>query len=499
MADTLLQGTHGRRRVGLGESFWQFRKYEPGDSVTRIDWRQSAKGDRLFVRETEWEAAHSLWLWRDTSASMDYASSTSLPTKRGRADLLLLTLANLALRGGERVGLLGQAAVTTQAGLERFASGMSRADNGPADLPPPVNLKKHSTVVLFGDFLGPLPEIAEAIGALSAQGVAGIIVQVLDPAELSLPFKGRVRFDGVEGEASEIVPRAERIADQYRERLAASNWDWSASQPKPAGALCLTALTFPLCRDFCHSIKYWQARFNAIARPAWIYRPLCSAGADRAAVLWWLLRVTPPPPKAIAFPAIRLLRDLVPPEETASRTALMADPLPHSAGHAPRARLAGPVLHPQAPSGIASDLLVVVDNGWAAGANWSARQSMLAAAIDRADHAGRTLIVLPTAPASDGSLPLPIGPGRGATLRGRVDALQPMPWPVKRGDAAKALQALSLPADTEALWLSDGIATPRCGQACRCLETIFRSKIVAARRDWCRRFTAACPVSPTPS
>jgi uncharacterized protein (DUF58 family) len=221
VADTLSQGTHGRRRVGLGESFWQFRKYEPGDAATRIDWRQSAKGDRLFVRETEWEAAHSLWLWRDTSASMDYASASALPTKRARADILLLALANLALRGGERVGLLGQAPVTTQAGFQRFAASLALADNGPADLPPPARMQRHSTVILFGDFLGPLPEIAEAIGALSAQGVAGIIVQILDPAELSLPFSGRVRFEGVEGEASEIVPRAERIADQYRERLAA--------------------------------------------------------------------------------------------------------------------------------------------------------------------------------------------------------------------------------------------------------------------------------------
>jgi uncharacterized protein (DUF58 family) len=221
VAETLLQGTHGRRRVGLGESFWQFRKYEPGDSATRIDWRQSAKGDRLFVRETEWEAAHSLWLWRDTSASMDYASSSAYPAKRYRADLLLLALANLALRGGERVGLLGHAPATTLAGFQRFATGLDITQPGAADLPPLQQIKRHSTVVLFGDFLGPLGEIADAIGVLSAQGVGGIIVQILDPAEVSLPFTGRVRFEGVEGEASEIVPRAERVADQYRERLAA--------------------------------------------------------------------------------------------------------------------------------------------------------------------------------------------------------------------------------------------------------------------------------------
>src|SRR5215472_8820812 len=75
VAATVAQGVHGRRRVGQGETFWQFRQYQPGDSAQRIDWRESAKSQRLYVRETEWEAAQSVWLWRDASASMDYAST----------------------------------------------------------------------------------------------------------------------------------------------------------------------------------------------------------------------------------------------------------------------------------------------------------------------------------------------------------------------------------------------------------------------------------------
>src|ERR1044071_6317373 len=107
VAATVAQGVHGRRRVGQGETFWQFRQYEPGDSAQRIDWRESAKSQRLYVRETEWEAAQSVWLWRDASPSMDYASSGALPTKRSRADLLLVALAALLVRGGERASMLG--------------------------------------------------------------------------------------------------------------------------------------------------------------------------------------------------------------------------------------------------------------------------------------------------------------------------------------------------------------------------------------------------------
>ena len=108
----MAQGVHGRRRVGQGETFWQFRHYQPGDAASRIDWRESAKSQRLYVRETEWEAAQSVWLWRDASASMDYSSAgyvagAGWPTKRDRAELLLVALASLLVRGGERLTLLG--------------------------------------------------------------------------------------------------------------------------------------------------------------------------------------------------------------------------------------------------------------------------------------------------------------------------------------------------------------------------------------------------------
>ena len=118
---------HGRRRVGQGEAFWQFRQYQPGDAAARIDWRESAKSQRLYVRETEWEAAQSVWLWRDASASMDYSSARYLPagdwpTKRDRAELILVALASLLVRGGERLTLLGSgiAPMTGRVALTRL-------------------------------------------------------------------------------------------------------------------------------------------------------------------------------------------------------------------------------------------------------------------------------------------------------------------------------------------------------------------------------------------
>ena len=108
VAHTVAHGTHGRRRAGPGETFWQFRHYDLNDARSGIDWRRSASSDHLFVREREWEAAHTVWLWVDLSASMDFRSRLASVTKRDRALVLALALAELLGSAGERVGLLGE-------------------------------------------------------------------------------------------------------------------------------------------------------------------------------------------------------------------------------------------------------------------------------------------------------------------------------------------------------------------------------------------------------
>ncbi len=228
VAATVAQGVHGRRRVGQGETFWQFRHYEPGDARPSIDWRRSARSDQLFVRETEWEAAQSVWLWRDASASMHYRSDPNLPTKAERADLLVLAAMALLVRGGERIALLGSGGrpATGRAALNRLAETIVReahsgaADGDAAGLPPHATLPRHASVVLIGDFLSPRPAVEAALRALAEHGVNGHILQVLDPAEVTMPFMGRSRFRGLELEGELLVGRAESLRDRYLRRLA---------------------------------------------------------------------------------------------------------------------------------------------------------------------------------------------------------------------------------------------------------------------------------------
>ena len=94
VAATLSHGIHGRRRAGQGESFWQFRPFVAGEAAQRIDWRRSARDDRLYVREREWETAHTVWFWMDRSPSMGFASDLAQAPKIERALVLGLALAD---------------------------------------------------------------------------------------------------------------------------------------------------------------------------------------------------------------------------------------------------------------------------------------------------------------------------------------------------------------------------------------------------------------------
>lgn len=234
VANTVAQGVHGRRRVGQGDSFWQFRPFAQGDAISRIDWRASAKSDRNFIRETEWEAAQTVYLWRDGSPSMDWRSGAAAPYKRERADLLLLALAALLLRGGERVRLLGGPPRLRggRFALEDLAEGLSRLPPGDG-MPPELPIPRHARVILIGDFLHPLDKIRPVVAALAATPVSGYLLQTLDPAETLLPYTGRVRFQGLEREADTLVPRVEGIRDAYA----------TALQEQQAGlaALCAAA------------------------------------------------------------------------------------------------------------------------------------------------------------------------------------------------------------------------------------------------------------------
>lgn len=261
VAATVAQGVHGRRRTGQGETFWQFRRYMPGDTLDRIDWRQTAKSTHVYVRETEWEAAQSVWLWADRSPSMDWASSRNLARKAERAELLLLALAALLARGGERVALLGAGAppVHGRYAINRLAEMLLTLPETGAGLPRTHRLPRHASTALFGDFLSPLGDVDARVKALADGGVRGHLVHIVDPAEAGLPFAGRTRFEGLEDEGTLLVPRVEAVREDYRRAFAdhvaglrdiarAYGWNYVQHRTDHGPELTLMALWLALSR-----------------------------------------------------------------------------------------------------------------------------------------------------------------------------------------------------------------------------------------------------------
>ena len=223
IADTIVIGVHGRRKSGAGEDFWQYRPYSPGDPAAGIDWRKSARSDRILVRENEWAATNTLYLWVARNPGMDYRSHGSSASKYERACLIAATLAVLAVKAGERVALVGSPhppghSRTTLVNLAHWLS-TAQPDDEAMALPPETIARRFATVVLIGDFLEPAAAIGERLRTLADSGIKGHVVQVLDPAEEVFPFTGRTEFHEFTGPARLLAGRAENLREAYVARL----------------------------------------------------------------------------------------------------------------------------------------------------------------------------------------------------------------------------------------------------------------------------------------
>ncbi|MGJ3264643.1 MAG: DUF58 domain-containing protein [Salinarimonas sp.] len=218
---TLAHGIHGRRRAGPGESFWQFRPFSPGEPASRVDWRRSARDDRLYVREREWEAAHSVYVWIDRSASMAFSSELAQCPKIERAMVLGLALADAFVEAGERVGLIGLLPPrASRRVVESFAEAIAADRTGiDADLPPEAPLRAQDEALLVSDFLTPLDELAPRIESLSARGARGHLVMIADPVEETFPFAGQAVLEDLEGGGRLRVGDAAAWGAGYRTRL----------------------------------------------------------------------------------------------------------------------------------------------------------------------------------------------------------------------------------------------------------------------------------------
>jgi uncharacterized protein (DUF58 family) len=221
IAATVIHGLHGRRRAGPGENFWQYRRFLSGEPARRVDWRRSARDDHLYVREREWEAAHTVWLWPDRSPSMLFRSTLAQESKLDRGLVITFALAEILVQAGERVGVPNLMRPTGSRNvLDKLANAIIHDASERPSLPRSFAPSAFAEIVVVSDFWSPTAQVRATISSLSVNGAHGHTVQIVDPAEEIFPYSGRVEFIEPEGAGSITAGRAEAWKSEYETRVA---------------------------------------------------------------------------------------------------------------------------------------------------------------------------------------------------------------------------------------------------------------------------------------
>ncbi len=307
VAATVAQGVHGRRRVGTGDSFWQFRPFVTGDTASRIDWRQSAKSDRAYVRDTEWEAAQTVCLWRDASASMAWRSGRACRTSASAPSCCCWRWPRCCCAAASRCGCWAcPAGCSAAAARWRRWPGRCLPADGPAR---PRAVPRHARVVLIGDFLCPLAEIRAACRRLAGGRCAATCSWSSTRPRWRCPMTAGCGSAGWRARPMRSCRACEGVREAYAAALAA--------QQAGLAALCAAAgFGFGVHRTDqppeAALLALWMA-LDGGGRPVIFAAPWVLLALAALPVLWWLLRATPPAPRAQDLPRHPAAAGLRPP------------------------------------------------------------------------------------------------------------------------------------------------------------------------------------------
>jgi len=222
IAQTVQSGEHGRRKAGGGAHFWQYRNYDPlVDAASRIDWRQSARSDHLYVREQEEERAQTAVIWLDPSSAMHYSSAPDqYKTKYEYGFTMACVLGYLLTSAGERVKIAGIDTVAHHPKqMPRLADALLKS--------PPVpdfTGQRNAKIILISDFLNQdmieVRKLARQVNQGQGQG-QGMVLQSVDPAERDYRFDGHVKFETVDAARQFETRNAKALKADFAERFTA--------------------------------------------------------------------------------------------------------------------------------------------------------------------------------------------------------------------------------------------------------------------------------------
>jgi len=284
IVDGLMTGMHRSPMQGFSVEFAQHRQYVPGDDTRFLDWKVMAKTDKLYLKQYVRETNLDMMILVDVSASMDYSSGTRFVGNRPKSELmnqgkppsgagrdfkgkvptgwrkmdhacaLVVAIAQLALNQSDRVGLgvfaddvkrstrlsnsQGHWRDITQALVDAaMEGGSSDAKAGPQTIKGRTDLgvvfdhllaqlRRKSLVVLISDLFDDITNIERGLARLRYRGHDALVIQVMDPAELTFPFQSVSEFRGLEGEGRlPLDPHAIRrayleVVEEHNRKIA---------------------------------------------------------------------------------------------------------------------------------------------------------------------------------------------------------------------------------------------------------------------------------------
>lgn len=270
VVEGFLHGQHGSSRFGVGQEFSQYRSYEPGDDLRRVDWKLYARSDRFYVREAEVETSTRVRLVLDASASMQHTEDGV--AKFDYARTLAASLAYLADRQGDAVGLHllcgeGAASLPARRGgahLRRVWHALEEAEPTGAwprwgAVEGVLAEARREVVVFITDFHEQSDEIRAALAHLRALRNEVVLFHLLGRRERTLSYEGALEMEDLEtGRTVQVDPRRVRAA--YQEKMERHLTTLRRNVQDAGAAYALFALDEPLDRALLTFLRQRQRR-----------------------------------------------------------------------------------------------------------------------------------------------------------------------------------------------------------------------------------------------
>jgi hypothetical protein len=238
ISDKLRQGSHVGKRIGYGAEFEQYRHYEPGDDLKRIDWKLFARSEKYQVKESPIESNFHLKLMLDLSGSMNYEEEGI--NRLTYAKTLLASLAYIAFLQGDAISLYflqhGDAVQVVAPGAKSFQSVLYHLENAIAkgkwqnefkDFPK-LKSREKEMIIMVSDFLQVESEWEALVKSMIHPNKEILLFQVLGKQEMNMDMTGNIRFEDLESghtfhaEAKDLMKGYNQSIQSYLQQLDAA-------------------------------------------------------------------------------------------------------------------------------------------------------------------------------------------------------------------------------------------------------------------------------------